>query len=175
MKIRSIVTLIGLTIGFTLPALAQEKNTADPRIVQQRDLLGDAKAVGEFGTLSVKEDEAFNNNDAAAVAALFTEDGVLVAPDGMFNGRQDIQKRFAATFQQWPITTFSSQMGHHLNAIDNAVWSAGEWWSSLQSQTGPKFERGCWSAIYVRDGDAWKIRLLTVNEHPQPAPTAEAK
>jgi hypothetical protein len=60
-------------------------------------------------------------------------------------------------------------MCHQLNAIDNAVWSAGEWWSTLQSQTGPKFERGRWSAIYVREGDAWKIRLFTVSERSKPA------
>jgi hypothetical protein len=70
-------------------------------------------------------------------------------------------------FNQWPITTFGSLMCRQLNAIDNAVWSVGEWWSTLQSQTGPKFEKGCWSAIYVREGDGWKIPLLTVNEHPQ--------
>jgi hypothetical protein len=30
---------------------------------------------------------------------------------------------------------------------------------SLQSQTGPVFAWGYWSAIYVREGDAWKIRI----------------
>jgi ketosteroid isomerase-like protein len=30
----------------------------------------------------MKADEAFNKNDAGAVAALFTEDAVLVASDG---------------------------------------------------------------------------------------------
>ncbi len=175
MKIRLAVALVGLAISFAVPTFAQQKDTVDPRIVQQRDLLGDAKALGEFGELGMKADEAFNKNDATAVAALFTEDAVLVASDGMFYGRQAIEKRYADTFQQWPITTFSSQMCHQLHAIDNAVWSVGEWWSTLQSQTGPKFERGCWSAIYVCESDVWKIRLLTVKEHPQPAPSAETK
>jgi hypothetical protein len=84
MKIRSLLTLVGLAIRFAVPVLAQQKDTADPRMVQQRDLLGVAKALGEFGVLGIKVDEAFNKNDASAVAALFTEDGVLVAPDGMF-------------------------------------------------------------------------------------------
>ncbi len=111
-------------------------------------------------------DEALNKNDADALAALFTEDAVLVAKDGMFLGRQAIQKRYADTFQRWPITTSSGQ-GSSLNAIDNAVWSTGKWWSTRQGQTGPKFERGFWSAIYVREGDAWKIRLLTISDAPQ--------
>jgi hypothetical protein len=37
-----------------------------------------------------------NKNNAAAVAALFTEDGVLLASDGMFSGRQDIEKRVSS-------------------------------------------------------------------------------
>ena len=44
MKIRSVVTLVGLVISFALPTFAQQKDTADSRIVQQRDLLGVAKA-----------------------------------------------------------------------------------------------------------------------------------
>jgi hypothetical protein len=90
-KIRSVMTLVGLAIcsAFVLPAFAQQKDAAEPPIVQQRDLLGVAKAIGEFGDLHRKLDEAYDKNDAAGVAALFTEDGLFVAPDGMFSGRQD--------------------------------------------------------------------------------------
>ena len=70
MKTHSVVILTGLAVGFALSALAQEQTTVDQRITQQRDLLGNAKAVGDFSALSMKEDEAFNNNDAAALAAL---------------------------------------------------------------------------------------------------------
>ena len=93
-----------------------------------------------------------------------------MAPDGMFFGRQDIEKRYADTFQRSPITSFNVFERSHLNAIDNAVWSAGKWSSTLQSQTGPVFAGGYWSAIYVREGDAWKIRMLTIIEiHTGPA------
>jgi uncharacterized protein (TIGR02246 family) len=174
MKIRLLLTLAGFAIGFVLPTFAQQKDTANPRIAQQRDLLGDVKALDEFGVLGIKEDGAFNKNDAAALATLFTEDGVLVAPDGMFFGRQAIEKRYADMFQQSPITLFIGQR-EQLNAIDNAVWSVGEWWSTLQTQTGPLFARGYWSAIYIREGDAWKIRMLTLSEHPRLAASAETK
>ena len=172
MKMRLLLTIAGLSIGFILPIFAQQKDTVDQRISRQRDLLGDAKALGEFGVLGMQVDEAFNKNDASAVAALFTEDGVLVATDGMFYGRQAIEKRYADTFQRWPITTFSDQRSQ-LNAIDNAAWTVGKWWSTLQSETGPKFEGGYWSAIYVREGDAWKIRMLNLIDHP--SPRAETK
>lgn len=166
MKTGSLLAVAGSVICFAVPAFAQ--NTADSKIVQQRDLLGVAKAIDVFGALGLKLDEAFNKNDASAIAALFTEDGILVAADGMFSGRQAIEKRYADMFQRWPITTFSGQR-YQLYEIDNAVWSVGEWWSTIQSETGPKFEGGYWSAIYIHEGDDWKIRLLTLSERPKPS------
>jgi uncharacterized protein (TIGR02246 family) len=59
------------------------KDTADPQIAQQ---------IRERGK---KYDEAFNKNDATAVAALFTEDALQVTPDGLYSGRQAIEKRYA--------------------------------------------------------------------------------
>jgi Domain of unknown function (DUF4440) len=100
MRIRSVVTLVGLAISFALITFAQQKDAPDPRIVQQRDLLGVAEAVDESGELHRKLDEAYNKNDATAVAALFTEDALLVEPGGMFSGRQDIERRYADTFQR---------------------------------------------------------------------------
>jgi uncharacterized protein (TIGR02246 family) len=176
MKIRSVVTLVGLAICFALPTFAQQKDAADPPVVQQRDLLGDAKAIGDFGDLHRKLDEAYDKNDAAAVAALFTKDALFVVPDGMFSGRQDIENKHAETFQRSPVIDFNcSRERRHLDAIDNAVWSAGQWASTSQSQTGPVFAWGCWTAIYVREGDAWKFRMLTLSEHPRPAASSETK
>ena len=71
---------------------AQQKDTADPRIVQQSDLLVGSQGTDEFNVLHQALDEAYKKNDAAAVAELFTEDAVLVEPDGVFSSRQDIEK-----------------------------------------------------------------------------------
>ena len=173
---RLLVMFAGLGISFALPTFAQQTNTPDSPIVQKRDLLGAVKAIGECGDLHRQLDEAYDKNDAAAVAALFTEDGLFVAPDGMFSGRQNIETRHAETFQKSPITDFNcSRERRHLDAIDNAVWSAGQWASTSQSQTGPEFTWGCWTAIYVREGDAWKFRMLTLSEHPRPALSSETK
>jgi ketosteroid isomerase-like protein len=58
MKIRLVVALIGLTISFAVPAVAQQK------------------------ALDQKYDEAFNNGDAVALAATFKEDAVVVNDTG---------------------------------------------------------------------------------------------
>jgi hypothetical protein len=100
MKSASLLAIAGSMICFAVPAFAQKTETADSKIVQQRDLLGVPKAIDDFGALSLKLEEAFSKNDASAIAALFTEDGILVAPDGMFSGRKAIEKRYAVIFQR---------------------------------------------------------------------------
>jgi uncharacterized protein (TIGR02246 family) len=155
-----------LAIACAVSTYAEQKDTGDIGIVQQRDLLGVAGALEVFGDLSGKLDDAYNKRDAAAAAALFTEDAVFVTPDGMVFGRQAIEKRYAETFQRWLITDFLSRRERlRLNAIDNAVWSVGEWSGTLQSQAGPVLAWGYWSSIYVREGDAWKIRMLNLFDH----------
>ena len=41
-----------------------------------------------------KFEDAYNKNDASAVAALFTDDAVLVTPHGTFNGRKAIEEKY---------------------------------------------------------------------------------
>src|ERR1700758_518319 len=58
--------------GFFLPIQrARLKDTVDPS--QQRDLLGVPDALAVFDDLSGKLDDAYNNKDAEAAAAQFTE------------------------------------------------------------------------------------------------------
>ena len=65
---RLVLALVGLAIGFVVPAFSQEKEVTDPEIRQQIE------------AIDSKFDEACNNNDAAAVAALFTQGAVDVTP-----------------------------------------------------------------------------------------------
>jgi hypothetical protein len=142
MKIRSLLALVGLAIGFALPTYAQQKDPADPPIVQQRDLLGIAGAIGEFGDLHRKLDEAYDKNDAAAVAALFTEDGLFVTPDEMFGGRQQIEDRHSDMFQRSPIIDFNcSRERRHLDA--NRQRGLVGW------TMGWHFSKSDWSGICV--------------------------
>ena len=66
MKIRFLLALVWLAISFALPTFAQQKDTVDPQTAEQ------------LSALPKKFVAAFNNNDAAALAALYTEDAVLV-------------------------------------------------------------------------------------------------
>lgn len=103
------------------------------------------------------------------MAALFTEDAVLVAPEGLFSGRQAIEERYADMFKRSRLTDFFA-LRDQLNAIGKELWAVGEWWSLLQSEKGPVQLGGYWSEIYVREGDVWKIRMLTFNVIPPSMP-----
>ena len=163
---RSAVALVGLAITFALPALAQQKDTVDPQLRQVAD------------ALSKEFDEAYDNNDAAAVAALFTEDAVLVTTQGPIYGREAIEKHYADVFQK---VHFSNHIAkpdqyspHIIGTAGNEIWATGEWSLTIKGQNfGPIEEKGYWTEIYVREGDAWKVRMQTWNVTP--APPAEKK
>ena len=89
MKIRLLGALVGLVISFALPIFAQQKETVDPQTIEQLIAFGK------------KYDEAQNNNDAASLAAFFTEDAVLVTNTGPVYGRQAIEKWFTDDFHEW--------------------------------------------------------------------------
>jgi hypothetical protein len=151
MKIRLVVALVASS--FASPILAQQTDQIDQQMAHQRNLLADPKELGEFGVLGIKEEEAFSKNDAAALAGLFTEDAVLVAPDGLFFGREAIENRYVKVFQRWPGTSFAGQRDQ-LNGVDNAVWSTGQWWSTHQGENGPVFVRGA-GATCGRTSFSW--------------------
>jgi uncharacterized protein (TIGR02246 family) len=58
--------------------------------------------------LDQKYDEAFNNGDAVALAATYTEDGILVHDAGPVYGREAIEKYYSDLFKQ---VHFSNQIG----------------------------------------------------------------
>jgi uncharacterized protein (TIGR02246 family) len=152
MKIRLVLALIGLAIGFTVPTLAQQKDTADPQIAEQ------------IRALASNFDEAFNRNDAAAVAAFYTEDAVRVTPNGTFSGRQAIEKGYAKfDFQQYQANDHVLKV-NQVNAVGNDVRALGTWTTSFQ-EGGHAGERshagGHFTLIMVREGDTWKIRRST--------------
>jgi hypothetical protein len=99
MKTRSLLAVVGLAISFALPTFAQQTNTPDPQLRQR------------YVALVKKYDDAFN--DAAAVAALFTEDGVFVTDTGPVNGRQAIEKWYTDLYQGWRPKNHMTQWAEH--------------------------------------------------------------
>jgi uncharacterized protein (TIGR02246 family) len=147
MRSRWIISLIAV-FGLAVPASAQQP---DQSIRQQIEKIVTAY-IGNF-----------DKQDAAAIAGLYTKDAVLVtgpsAPN-VKNGQQEIE----------PSTQNLFKMGynHDEAGIDqvsslgtDAAISVGVYHFTGQGQTGPIKTDGHWTAVYVREGGVWKIRLLT--------------
>jgi ketosteroid isomerase-like protein len=140
MKNRSIAAILGLVISFALPAFSQGQNTVEPEVRQQIEA-----AYTKFA-------EAFNKHDAAAIAALHTEDAVQVwnyDNRGTASGQQAIEKRYADEIASNPGNLVEKLVqlygiGDEITAISE--WSKGVW-------------KGYKVRIYVRDLDTWKIRM----------------
>jgi ketosteroid isomerase-like protein len=146
----------------------ERTKTPDPQLRQQLD----AKIQ--------KYNEAFNKNDAGAVAAFFTEDAVFVTDKGAIYGREAIEKYFADLFQNLHFSNHLDKADqyspHIIGTAGNEMWSNGEWSLILQAKTGDPIPfKGYWSEIYVREGDSWKVRMQMWNITPAPAPPAETK
>jgi ketosteroid isomerase-like protein len=126
-------------MGFTLPCIAQDKNTVDPEVRQQIE------------AVLVKYNEAVNKHDAAAIAALFTEDALKAwdSSGGVDSnsGKKAIQKSYELGWEKTPFVGKVLQVyaiGNDIAAISE--WSAGDW-------------KGYKVWVFFRDINTWKVRL----------------
>jgi ketosteroid isomerase-like protein len=152
MKIRLV---IALAIGFAVLALAKQTNPTDPQLIEK------------LNALDRSFDEAFNRNDAAALAALFTEDAVLVRPQGPLYGRRAIEEWYTGVFQKWHCSDHFGQRDqyspHAIGTTGSEVWCNGQFGLTIEEQKGPFLikQTGYWSSIVVREGNDWKARMLS--------------
>ena len=114
---------------------------------------------------------AFNRQDAAALAALFSEDGIRVTPQGIIQGRdaihKDSDKQFQSRFHDLSITPLI------VRTLSDSIWEAGEWTMKIGEQP----VRGYFAMTLVREGNSFKIRDDTFNIAPPsssgPPPTSK--
>ena len=144
-------------ISFALPTFAQRTDPPDPQLRQK---LVDVIA---------KHADALNKNDAAAAAACFTQDAVLVTERGPVNGREAIEKWYADLSKYMKhsdvVVTIDQDSPHVIGTAGNEIWATGGWSSTIRGDNfGPIQVKGYWSVIRV--GDDWKIRMLNPNTTP---------
>ena len=166
MKIRLVLALVGLAISFALPTFAQQTNTPDPQLRQQ------------FVAFFKKFDEVRKSNDQAAWAALFTDDAIEVMDTGPIYGRAALEKLWADLKLQFidHVITVDQYSPHLIGAAGNEVWVSGKYSLTVKGENfGPVEKKGYVCFILVREGDAWKTRMLIWNVTPAPAAPAETK
>jgi uncharacterized protein (TIGR02246 family) len=117
--------------------------------------------------------KAMQARDAAGVAALFSEDAILLTTDGPLVGRAAIENRLTGLFKI--IISKEPSKIDQVKMIGDALrLRTGSWSVVVQSPNGPMPLKGYWSTTDVRDGNSWKIRMETDVTVP-PSPAEEPK
>jgi uncharacterized protein (TIGR02246 family) len=147
-----------LTISSTLPAAAQQLSEQDARKVVQN--------------LVDTWEKAAQMKDAAAIAALYTENTMRVTPDGILYGRAAVEKNFAEALKVFSDIKLKLDQVHVVN--DGAIQSTGMWSGTVQTPNGAVPANGFWGVTDVKDGGAWKASLDVYNMATPPTPQ-EAK
>ena len=150
MKIRLLLSLAGLAVGFAFPTLAQEQNTVDPEVRHQIE-----------AALS-KYEKACNEYDTAALVALYTQNAVeVLGPEmaggagGVASGREAVEKRYAAHFASSPGKLSLKLV--QMYAMGDEVCAISEFSHRFLAK------KGYHAKIYVREADDWKIRMAYAN------------
>ena len=138
MRMRLLLAVVALANSLALPAIAQEEKTVDPKVRQ------------EIEAVETAFQEAYNNRDAAAIAALHTSDAIEVRSwQGLFSGQQAIQKRFEADFAKLP--------GKMASKIVQLYQVGGDICVILDTNIGGM--NGHAVRVYVPGFPTWKIRM----------------
>src|ERR1700761_698868 len=114
-------------------------------------------------------DEAFDKNDATAMAPLFTEDAVIVSNAGIIRGLRAIEKYYADKFADAHYSdhiALTDQDSPYV--LDNStIWATGSWTLTVQPKgEDPIPVNGYWSGIYIREGNRWREKMQTWNIAP---------
>src|SRR5271166_6486459 len=113
MKKTLILTILGLAATLAFPSFAQQSDVADFQTTKS------------FFKSFEAYDRTFNNNDAAAIAAYYTRNAVLVTPEGPIMGREAIQKWYLDLFQRVHpkngVTSKESMILHAMGTAGNEV------------------------------------------------------
>jgi ketosteroid isomerase-like protein len=138
--------------------------TPSPSSAQEQRAVGsDPQIIAQLDTLGKKFSEAWNNNDAAALAGFYTEDAVRVDDNGPLYGRDNIQKWYSDLLKRMHISNHFNKRAQYYPIGTNEVWANGEWSGTVQGKSGgpPRHLKGYWTTILVRDGDSWKFLMET--------------
>ena len=101
--------------------------------------------------------EAYGRNDAEAIAALFTEDGILSTPGGpILIGRQAVAQNYAGRFGQG-YGNIRFDIEHY---DPDGIWAAGGY--TVRLPQGSE-RRGNVTSIFRRQANALLIRVHTFN------------
>jgi len=114
--------------------------------------------------------KAMRANDAAACAALYAEDAVLVLPgSGAIKGKKAIAAAYGAWLKDVKVTD-AAVMDSHYRSAGHVSSGWGTWKVTTVPKAGgaPTTETGTWCAVAVEQDGAWKYAADHASADPAP-------
>ena len=141
--------VVGLTVFvITIPSFAHDQAEA-------------AKAVAAVVATYI---EKYNNKDAAGVAALYAEDGILIPPGPMVAGRANIEKAWQASFDAG-----RTGIRYDIKQVQpegNIVLVFGQFTVKVPEGGNLQDRTGNFVNVYQWDGSALKFRVHSFSFMP---------
>jgi uncharacterized protein (TIGR02246 family) len=115
--------------------------------------------------------KAMMANDAAACAALYADDAVLVLPgSGAIKGRKAIAEAYAGWLKDVKVTDAAVMDSHYRSAGKvSAGWGAWKVTTVPKAGGAPTTETGTWCAVAVEKDGVWKYASDHASADPPPA------
>jgi uncharacterized protein (TIGR02246 family) len=150
---KCIVTVTALT----LVVLGVSYMAAQPKATKAPDREADKTAIDALIKANV---QAFNNRDAAGIAANWTDEGEYIRNDGEpVRGRADVQKGYAEFFKTLQGKTTAEVQTDHLRfpSADSAV---SEVTLRVKNDQGQVIATSWRNTLLVREDGRWKVALV---------------
>jgi uncharacterized protein (TIGR02246 family) len=104
----------------------------------------------------------YTKQDAACVAALYTKDGIWVNPDG----KKDVTAAYTDTFKAG-FNKLESTIVETFQIDNDTPGVIGKFHITGKNDKGEAVDaQGTWTAVYVKQADGWKFRMLTAAVKP---------
>jgi uncharacterized protein (TIGR02246 family) len=139
------------------------------------DAIIDPKLRQAVETIDKKFVNAQDKGDAAALAAVFSDDAVMVTNTGPLNGRKAIEEYYANALKatQFSNTTSTIDPDSPRSISATAMWVTGSWSTIAKGANWGAVEiKGFWGSIKILEAGTWKILTETWNITPPPAAAA---
>lgn len=127
--------------------------------VRAQDIKPEVEKIGAAYTDCVAK------HDAACVASLYSKDGVQVNPVG------EVKTDLKATYEDYfkgGEEKIAVKVNYAQPLGNDTAMAAGD--VDVTYNVEPKLRALFWSAVYVKEGGQWKIRMLTAGIKPPPPP-----
>jgi uncharacterized protein (TIGR02246 family) len=125
----------------------------------------DAEALEVVRGAVQRWEDGIRQQDAAAMAQLFTEDGADFSEGSEVRGREALQQWYQGAFEAG-VTEIPVEVTE-AGLMGDLAYGAGTF--VVQGAEGEVFNEGNWTAIYKQEGGEWKIHRLMGTAVPAPA------